>query len=231
MKKELMLRAGSIALLLSLMSGSSAAAPIVDLVWRTSGTSVLDPLVDAPDKRSDRLDLDLYFLDIVLRADATEITGVFVSIGYDETELQYRGGFELSNVAIGGGVTFRPVSPNNPPLMLARPGLVLFFDTAAFPLNRGGLVSASATLGSVSFTAFGGVDDGFPDVQGEITPGFDAILSTSGADVTGLTVFGTASVINPQPGLPEPTSGLLLVCGLVGLIAAGRRGSADRDGR
>ena len=226
MQKQMML-----SLLLVAVASSASAMPTISASWRSSGTSVLDPVNDAPDKLGSRFaGLDVYYLDLSLTTGATPITGVFFSIGFDDAELQYRGGSEFSSVPLGKSSTFAPI---NLGVTQTAPGLVSFFDSIVRPITAS--FSGTVTLGSLAFTAFGGVDDGQPDVNpfADVPGLIDAIIGENGVNLTGMAVFESASVVSaqPQPQLPEPTSGLLLVCGLVGLIAAGRRGSADRDGR
>ena len=164
--------------------------------------------------------------DIVLQGEAPlVIAGVFVTIEFDESELQAIGGSELGMVNLPGmGNAFKPIEGGVDIDNVA--GQVTLFDQAT--LATGFATSGSRTLGSVTFHVLnptGGTGEADVIVSLANT-GIDAIV------IDGVTIeagpgraahiaFEGADVI--LAAVPEPATGLLLLGGAAALVCAGRR--------
>ena len=198
---------------LTLAAGSASALSSVNIIWKSSGTDTVSPTAG-----------DVETALIVLQGDATEgIGGVFVTILFDTAELDVASVLEHSGKAskVGMGNQFAPL--NAGVTIDESGGQILGFDSAA-GLSTGCL-SCTITLGSVVFNVTAPADnDGPNDVRlAVLGNGIDAIVSAvggSGGGATTTAAFGDAEIAG---AVPEPTTALLVVGGLLGLGYAGRR--------
>lgn len=164
---------------------------------------------------------EIVMLKIVLQGDSPEgIGGVFVSILFDTAELDFVSAREHGGLAsnVGTDNQFAPLAPGVSADEGA--GEITRFDTAPGPFT--GCIGCTITLGSVVFQVTAPSDnDGPNDVRLTVLPnGIDAITSAYGGSSGG--AFTTANFGNAEI-LPEPTTGLLVAGGLLGLGYAGRR--------
>jgi len=198
---------------LTLAAGSASALSSVNIIWKSSGTDTVSPTAG-----------DVETALIVLQGDATEgIGGVFVTILFDTAELDVASVLEHSGKAskVGMGNQFAPLNAGT--TIDESGGQILGFDSAA-GLSTGCL-SCTITLGSVVFNVTAPADnDGPNDVRlAVLGNGIDAIVSAvggSGGGATTTAAFGDAEIAG---AVPEPTTALLVVGGLLGLGYAGRR--------
>ncbi|MEE2665627.1 MAG: thrombospondin type 3 repeat-containing protein, partial [Myxococcota bacterium] len=164
--------------------------PSIDMIWRSSGAATL-PLPPGPSTE---------IADIVLRTNEQTVTGVFISIEFDNGELQATAARELAVVNLPGmGNQFGPVIAGT--TIDNSAGLVTMFDEATIAT---GLVGGnSRTLGSVTFhvvnASSGSFDiDVIASLQNTL---FDAILGPSGVPIAA--TFVGASVTGS--GEPPPS--------------------------
>jgi len=198
---------------LTLAAGSASALSSVNIIWKSSGTDTVSPTAG-----------DVETALIVLQGDATEgIGGVFVTILFDTAELDVASVLEHSGKAskVGMGNQFAPL--NAGVTIDESGGQILGFDSAAGLAT--GCLSCTITLGSVVFNVTAPADnDGPNDVRlAVLGNGIDAIVSAVGGTGGGATTtaaFGDAEIAG---AVPEPTTALLVVGGLLGLGYAGRR--------
>lgn len=202
------------AFLLLMCASTAHALPSIQIIWQDTQTPTLAASPSAT-----------AVADIVLRGEEPlVISGIFVSIEFDASELQAVGGRELFAVNLPGmGNVFVPVGIGVTLDNVA--GVVTNFDQATL---EGGLATTdSRTLGSVRFHVLnptGGT--GEADVIVSLkNVGIDAIVLDGDAIEAGpgramLIAFDGADVILAAP---EPATGLLLLCGVAGLGYAGRR--------
>ena len=202
------------------MSTAASALPTVNMLWRQppgnsptaagAGVILQTPTIGVG---------STVIADIVLTADGSPgiVTGVFVSIAFDATELTGVGGRELASVNLPGmGNTFAPVGVGVSGGGTS--GLFTNFDTGTLAT---GLTTGTRTLGSVKFTVTAITADSDPDVIANLdNAGTDTIATNVGS--SGAT-FGGAYIGDNSPVVPEPTTALLLGAGLLGLGFAGRR--------
>ena len=197
------------------ITSSASALPSVDLVWRNNQTATVGtPSVGAS---------STIVADIVLRGsgDANEsVIGVFVSLQFDNTELNVLGAEERSIINLPGmGNTLAPVGPGT--VINQAAGTVSGFDVASTSAPGLSGLGQSRSLGSVRFHIIDATGDNtdidviaglFNAQQDDITfsPGVGGSANFVGASVTG-------------PVVPEPTTAFLLLAGLAGLGYAGRR--------
>ena len=194
---------------LTLAAGSATAASSISLVWGHNLTATADASPSGSVAASSQITAH-----IVLSADAVGVAGVFISVLFDTSELQAVAALEkVAKVSMGN--SFSPASP----------GFVID-NTAGEVTNLDwtvglatGCISCTVTLGTVTFHVVSGVGGpGDIDAIAAVSnPGVDAIIAVGGADVSGTTIFNGASVV------PEPTTAILVVGGLLGLGYAGRR--------
>ena len=207
MKRTLGIAVG--VLFLALSAGSASALSSVNLIWKSSGTDTLSSAEFSG------------ILFIVLQGDSPEgIGGVFVTILFDTAELDFGHVHERSGASakVGMGNQFAPLSAGVTVDEVT--GTILGFDSASIAT---GCIGCTITLGSVLFwvTAPPADNDGPNDVRLAVLPnGIDAIVSAAGGSSGG--ALTTASFGNAEI-LPEPTTGLLIVGGLLGLGYSGRR--------
>ena len=198
---------------LTLAAGSASALSSVNIIWKQSGTDTVSPAVS-----------DVVTAAIVLQGDASEgIGGVFVTILFDTAELDVASVLEHSGKAskVGMGNQFAPLNAGT--TVDEAGGQILGFDSAAGLAT--GCISCTITLGSVVFNVTAPADnDGPNDVRlAVLGNGIDAIVSAVGGTGGGATTtasFGNAEIAG---AVPEPTTALLVVGGLLGLGYAGRR--------
>ena len=200
---------------LTLAAGSASALSSINIIWKSTGTDTIPatPAVSTTVTAA-----------IVLQGDATEgIGGVFVTILFDTAELDVASVLEHSGKAskVGMGNQFAPLNAGT--TIDESGGQILGFDSAA-GLSTGCL-SCTITLGSVVFNVTAPADnDGPNDVRlAVLGNGIDAIVSAvggSGGGATTTAAFGDAEIAG---AVPEPTTALLVVGGLLGLGYAGRR--------
>ena len=194
-----------------LVASSAQALPTIALKWRTSGTAT----VASPAASS------VQIADIVITTVSQTVNGIFVSIEFDQVELQATGAKELAAVSLPGmGNEFSPITVGTTINNTA--GLVTLFDEATLATGLAG--GNVRTLGSVTFHVVGAANDATDiDVIASVqNTGIDAI--TSPPDVVIGANFVGASVTGPTPPpVPEPTTALLLIAGVAGLSYVGRR--------
>ena len=196
---------------LTLAAGSASALSSVNIIWKSSGTDTISPATSATVTAL-----------IVLSGDSPEgIGGVFVTILFDTAELDFVSASEHSGKAskVGMGNQFAPLSAG----VTANEGTgtILGFDSGT---TATGCIGCTITLGSVIFHVAAPADsDGPNDVRLSVQPnGIDDIVSAAGGSSGG--ALTTASFGNAEiAGVPEPTTALLVVGGLLGLGYAGRR--------
>ena len=209
MKRTLGIAVG--VLFLALSAGSASALSSVNLIWKSSGTDTLSSAEFSG------------ILFIVLQGDSPEgIGGVFAAILFDTAELDFVSASEHSGKAskVGMGNQFAPLSAG----VSANEGTgtILGFDSGT---TATGCIGCTITLGSVIFHVAAPADsDGPNDVRLSVQPnGIDDIVSAAGGSSGGALTnasFGNAEIAG---GVPEPTTALLVVGGLLGLGYAGRR--------
>ena len=193
---------------LTLAAGSATAASSVSLVWKSTGT----PTVASPAATT------AVTAQIVLTGDAVGVAGVFITVLFDTAELQAVTALEqVAKVSMGNSF-----SPANPGFAIDNVG----GEVSGLDWTVGlatGCISCTVTLGTVVFHVVGAVNDASDiDAIASVEPGgIDAIIAVGGADVSGTTIFNGAAVTGPS--VPEPTTALLVVGGLLGLGYAGRR--------
>ena len=194
-----------------LVASSAQALPTIALKWRTSGTAT----VASPAASS------VQIADIVITTVSQTVNGIFVSIEFDQVELQATGAKELAAVSLPGmGNEFSPIFVGT--TISNTVGLVTLFDEATLATGLAG--GNVRTLGSVTFHVVGAANDATDiDVIASVqNTGIDAI--TSPPDVVIGANFVGASVTGPTPPpVPEPTTALLLIAGVAGLSYVGRR--------
>ena len=198
---------------LTLAAGSASALSSVNIIWKSSGTDTISPATSATVTAL-----------IVLSGDSPEgIGGVFVTILFDTGELDFISALEHTGKAakVGMGNQFAPL--NAGVAANEGTGTILGFDSAT---TATGCVGCTITLGSVVFHVAAPIDaDGPNDVRLAVLPnGVDDIVSAAGGSSGGaLTTasFGNAEIAGAA--VPEPTTALLVVGGLLGLGYAGRR--------
>jgi len=187
-----------------LIASSASALSSINLVWKKSGTDTISP---APSATATVL--------IVLQGDSPEgVSGVFVSILFDTAELDFVSALEHSGPAARDslGNQFEPIGAGVSVDESA--GTILRFDSTSGLAP--GCIACTVTLGSVVFHVTASTDnDGPNDVRIAIfQPAVDAIVSAVGGSSAG--ALTTASFGNAEV-LPEPTTGLLIVGGLLGI--------------
>ena len=194
-----------------LLATSTQAIPTIDKIWRSTGSAT----VVSPSASS------VQVADIVLRTVSQTVNGVFISIEFDNVELQATGAKELAAVSLPGmGNEFSPITVGTTIDNVL--GLVTLFDEATLATGLAG--GNVRTLGSVTFHVVGAANDATDiDVIASVqNTGIDAI--TSPPDVVIGANFVGASVTGPTPPpVPEPTTALLLIAGVAGLSYVGRR--------
>jgi len=208
---------------LTLAAGSASALSSVNIVWGTPGGpgNAGNGTVDG-DSISPTASNTVTAM-IVLAGDSVGIGGVFVTILFDSAELDFVSALEHGGKAAkaGMGNQFAPVVGGVDGSVA---GTISGFDSSAGLAT--GCISCTITLGSVVFHVTAPADsDGPNDVRLTVASGgIDGILSAYGGSGGGaLTTasFGNAEIVGAA--VPEPTTALLVVGGLLGLGYAGRR--------
>lgn len=194
---------------LTLAAGSASALSSISLIWFQTGTATIDTATFAPSST--------VTAQIILQGDSTGVAGVFVSILFDPTELQA----DLSQVVyeqpgkVSKGNVFLPISAGVTVDNVN--GQILGFDSTVGLAT--GCISCTVQLGTVVFHVVSGATDGIDAVTAVLDNGIDAIVPAGGGTTTaqhnGASVDGAV--------VPEPTTALLVVGGLLGLGYAGRR--------
>ena len=188
----------------ALLASSAQAVTSVSMIWRTNGTATIGtPSVNVT---------SLVIADIVLIADddASPVSGVFISIEFDPTELVALGASELSTVNLPGMAnTMAPIAVGIT-LLDNTLGIIEGFDQGSLTTGAG---VATVTLGSVRFhvvSLSGG--PGEEDVVASLqNAGIDAIIGGSGDAGT---AFIGADVV-PEPG--SSTLGAVALLTLLGI--------------
>jgi hypothetical protein len=199
---------------LTFAAGSASALSSVNVLWKSNGLDTITPTAG-----------QTVTAIIVLEGDSVGIGGVFVTILFDTTELDVISVSENQGPAakVGMGNQFAPLSAGV--TIDEAGGQILGFDSAA-GLSTG-CINCTITIGSVVFNAVApvGLAGTESDVSLAVLPnGIDGIVSAFGGSLGGAlttAAFGDAEVVGAA--LPEPTTALLVVGGLLGLGYAGRR--------
>jgi len=197
---------------LTFAAGSASAPSSVNVIWKSTGTNSIAPLAGQQ-----------ITAVIVLQGDSVGIGGVFVTVLFDTVELDVVSALEHSGVKVSKGNSFSPLAAGT--TIDEAGGQVLGFDSAA-GLSTG-CISCTITLGSVVFNAVApaNIPGNEIDVQLAVLPnGIDGIVSAFGGSLGGALTsanLGGAEVTGAP--VPEPTTALLVVGGLLGLGYAGRR--------
>ncbi len=197
---------------LGLVAGGAQAIASVDVIWKgTTSSTAVSPAATS-----------VITASFILRGDATGVFGIGFTIQYDTVELDAIGIKENAGSAakVGKGNQFAPLVAGGTIDDLT--GTVLGFDSAA-GIGAPGCVNCTITLGSVQFhvanAANGPTDRDV--IVGFFNAGVDGAINAAGGAVP--VQFGDAAVTGPT--VPEPTTALLVVGGLLGLGYAGRRSS------
>ena len=209
-----------IAILVAAFAPEPARAiPSLSLLWKTGTPADRSVLVANPG--------DEAVADIVLTGVfESAITGVFITIEFDNGELEALSGFEIPTVNLPGmGNSFSPIAAGVTVNNVS--GVIENFDQAT--VDAGFQSLQSRTLGSVTFRVVNpSVAAGEQDVRITLSNvGIDAIVinqATLEASTPGLVsafAFESAEVVSGA--MPEPTTSLLILGGLVMLGYAGRR--------
>jgi hypothetical protein len=217
-----MMRTIGLAAAVLLVAGQAQAVSSINLIWGGVGSSTVTV--------SSVSDTSIVG-NVVVTADAQGIKGLGVSFVFDAdlgNELNWTGaGKELSVVKCGSGCTFSPADQGFPNTMIESDsttvGMVGTFDQVT--TNVIGLVGKTRTMGTIVFStnALNVVDDGI-DVQITVLGnGIDDVVDSSGNVITGIVSFGGGTVNSGRPPVPEPSTALLMVAGVLGLGLAGRR--------
>lgn len=195
---------------LTLAAGSASALSSISLIWAQTGTATIDTATYGPSST--------VTAQIILQGDSTGVAGVFVSILFDPTELQA----DLSQIVyeqtakVSKGNTFAPISAGVTVDNVN--GVILGFDSTVGLAT--GCISCTVQLGTVVFHVVAGNGDGDIDAQTAVLPnGIDAIVPVGGGTTT---AQHNAAYVDGAV-VPEPTTALLVVGGLLGLGYAGRR--------
>ena len=205
-----------LAVVLFLAPAAAQAVPAISLIWRATGNSA----VAAPTASASSTIL----ADLVLTGDSINVSGVFVTIEFDATELQAIDMRELTTAEVAPGNEFSTLlqGPNtfSGPAIDNTNGFVYGFDSGSL---TGGCVNCTITLGSVQFhvvRASGDASD-IDIVASLVNAGLDEINGTLGPRCTtadpSTCDFVGASVV------PEPAMVVLVLTGLAGIGYASRR--------
>jgi hypothetical protein len=199
-----------------LMGTAASALPTINMIWRAPGVGANIGTATGGIGPSSTI-----FADIVLVADGVNtVTGVFISIAFDPTELFALGAQELNPVSLPGmGNQFSPISTGvfiteTSPGVQA--GTITNFDQQT---TATGITTGTRTLGSVKFHVIAATGTGEDDVIANLSNVGTDTISTPTGDITAN--FNGASVNGPV--VPEPTTAILVIAGLAGLGYAGRR--------
>ena len=209
----------SMVILFAALAPSPAQAiPSLSLLWK-DGTPGDRSLLEA--SPGDEVVVDIVLTGVF----GLPVNGVFISVGFDNGELEAIRGFEIPIVNLPGmGNTFSPIVPGVE--IDNGLGQVERFEQAT--LSLGLAAPESRTLGSVTFRVLNpGGTPGEQDVRVTLgNAGIDAIVmgaTTIEATTPGLTnafEFHPAEVVAQ---MPEPSVSLLIAMGLMAFGCAGRR--------
>jgi hypothetical protein len=215
-----MMRTIGLAAAVLFVAGQAQATSSIDLQWQNTGTSTVTVSSVAG---------TTLIADVVVAADTAGIKGMVFSFVFDadlRDELNWVGGAETVGVGkCGSGCSFAPASPGFTDVQIestsTTAGVVGSFDS--FTLN-GSLVSKTRTMGTIIFStnALNVVDDGVDIQITLLNNALDAIIPTAGGTITANLGGGVVNSGRP-PTVPEPTTALLMVAGVLGLGLAGRR--------
>jgi hypothetical protein len=204
-----------------LVAGQAQAVSSIALIWggESSSTVTVSSVTDTTITGN-----------VVLTADSAGIKGLSLSFLFDadlRNELDWVGGLpaggkEFAAVKCGTGCSFSPVLPGYTVDTIestnSNAGLLGNFDQVT---TGGSLVGKTRTLGTVVFTtnALNVVDDGIDVEIVFLNNGIDGAVDTNGTVVAVSLGGGTVN----SGVVPEPTTALLMVAGVLGLGLAGRR--------
>jgi hypothetical protein len=216
-----MMRTIGLAAAVLLVASQAQAVSSINLIWGGVGSSTVTV--------SSSVNTTLLG-NIVVTADAAGITAIGISFEWDNDlrdELNWTGmGKETPGVKCGSGCLFNPVIQGYTEVYVesalgSNGGVVGTFDQVT--TNVTGLVSKTRTMGTIVFStnALNVVDDGI-DVQIVVlNNGIDGIVDSNSNIISGIVSLGGGTVNSGV--VPEPTTALLMVAGVLGLGLAGRR--------
>jgi len=199
---------------ITLAAGSAQAVSSIDFVWNSTSTeTVTSPAAS-----------QFITGTIVLTGGDTPGPWLVVfTIEYDTVELDFAGAGEKVTGILSGMNAANVLSPITAGVAVDEAnGIINQLDwSGSFSFTGGCQVGCVVTLGTVKFHVTGATGTAADrDVRlGEFTAGLDGTFAQSGADVA--VVYNDAAVTGPV--VPEPTTALLVVGGLLGLGYAGRR--------
>ncbi len=216
MQKRIRAVAAAVAVTGSVLLATSAMAlPSISMIWRDPGSGVpgFGATIGTPSVSAS----SIVVADIVIHSDSNFTIGIFISLEFDTSELFALGAVELVSVNLPGmGNSFTPFT-----LGTAAPdnvnGIIEGFEQKTLSTGLG-VPSVTMTLGSVRFHVLNGPAYGQLGEE-------DVIVSLQGAvDTIGFSTGpGGANFVGADV-VPEPTTAILLISGIVGLVYAGRKG-------
>lgn len=195
---------------ITLAAGSAQAVSSVDFVWLNSGT----PTVTSPAASSTITGA------LVLTGDAPGAWLIVFTMQYDTAELDFVQGTELTT-QIGPPMQANSIGPITPGVQVDTiAGTVNWDFQGQFTNLTGCTAGCVITLGTVKFhVSNAGGNSTDRDIRlGEFSVGLDGTFAGDGSDIP--MNYGSGAVTG---AVPEPTTALLVVGGLLGLGYAGRR--------
>jgi len=189
-----------------LAGGASQAASSLSMIWKNNGLNTITGQVNS----------DTVTAIIVLVGDSsTGVSGVELNFTYNTAELDYVSSVEHSGKAakVGMGNQFSPLNSSNT-VADDVAGTITGFDSATL---AAGCLGCTITLGSITFHVTGELESSVPN---------DVVISPTSAvadTFNNVTVADLNAAELGGPPVPEPTTALLVVGGLLGLGYAGRR--------
>jgi len=187
---------------MTLAGGAAQAASSISMIWSSTNTDTITGT--APSNTITAI--------IVLAGDAVDgVSGVELTFTYNTVELDFVGMYENAGPAakVAMNNQFAPLSTSNTVNNEAA-GTIGGFDSATL---GAGCLGCTITLGSIQFHVTGAAETSAPNDL--VATG--AVNDANNNAVGGSTTFNAAEVV------PEPTTALLVVGGLLGLGYAGRR--------
>lgn len=207
---------------ITLAAGSAQAVSSIDFVWNSTSTTTAGSL-------STPLAASAFITgSIVLTGDGnTSVPGpwlIVFTMNFDTVELDFAGAKENVTAPLASGMAnlTNTLSPITAGVNVDEAnGIINQLDWSGNFSFPGGCQTCVVTLGTVKFHVVQGNGPQDPLVDRDITmglftPGLDGTFAQSGAAVT--VNFGDAAAV-----VPEPTTALLVIGGLLGLGYAGRR--------
>ena len=189
---------------MTLAGGAAQAASSISIVWAQSASDTITGTSPS----------DAITALIILQGDSVVgVSGVQLSFTYNTVELDFVNMTENAGAAAKAGAMgnqFAPLNGTNTTFDEGA-GTIDGFDSAT--LHPVACTGCTITLGSIQFHVTGAVESGAPDDV--LSAG--AVNDAFNNDVSGSVIHNGAEVV------PEPTTALLVVGGLLGLGYAGRR--------